>query len=218
LTHLRSKRNDELALVAGDYARGLAEAADAETAQAIQAERRALASGKPTMLRQYEAISAAKQAVGLPATLALARAVGWGEGKANLARAALMGTWLGLQFQDDVVDWEEDACAGGAWAVALAVHRIESNSAKQVAPRSTNLDDLKALVFSTGVLADMLERSVAQFRAGHSAAQELGSETLAAWLCSREREALDFWRHEQGSPGYVVRMKALHPWASEVLG
>lgn len=94
--------------------------ADEATLLAIEAERSLLASGEPAGFGRYHALSLGKQRVGFPASIALAHAAGWSAEQREVLTRMLASVWLGLQLQDDVMDWEHDYQRGGAWAVAIA--------------------------------------------------------------------------------------------------
>ena len=96
------------------------QAAEELTLHAIEEERSVLAGGAPAHIRRYRAISRAKQRLGIPATVALATAAGWdGRRRGALARM-LESIWVGMQYWDDAMDWEEDWARGCAWALTLA--------------------------------------------------------------------------------------------------
>lgn len=124
LAHARRERDKAIRRVAPevddpamDFAR-----ADEETARAIESERQVLQSGEPVDFTRYHTISIGKQRVGFPASIALAHAAGWGPSRRKALWRMLAAAWIGLQLQDDVMDWEDDFQRGGAWAVALAAH------------------------------------------------------------------------------------------------
>jgi hypothetical protein len=207
----RSARDEALSSIGGEGTSAIARQADRQTVEAIATERRLLFGGEPVSLETYERISAGKQAVGLPGTVVLAEAAGWGETQLEAVRSTLMGVWLGLQFQDDVIDWEDDITRGGAWAVLLA---LRSNGG---APAPVELEGLRRLVLSSGTLADMLRLALGKFQVARAGAEWLGAGQLAEWLRAREVEALDYCAEENRSPGYVLRLKKLSLWALEVL-
>lgn len=186
--------------------------ADRQTLDAIATERTLLTKGAAIDFATYESVSAGKQAVGLPASLALAKAAGLDPEKVDIVRSTLLCTWLGLQFRDDVVDWEEDAGRGGAWALLLA--RKEQPDDRP----PSRIEELTQWVLRTGVLAEMLRLSAARFQTARVGAEMLGAEELTGWLRGREAEAFDLCERERNSPGYVRRARLLAPWAAEVLG
>jgi hypothetical protein len=208
---IRSARDEALSSIGGEGTSAIARQADRQTVEAIATERRLLVAGEPVSLETYERVSAGKQAVGLPGTVVLAEAAGWGKAQSEAVRSTLMGVWLGLQFQDDVIDWEDDTTRGGAWAVLLALRSNRGASAP------VELDGLRRLVLSSGTLADMLRLALGKFQVARAGAEWLGAGQLAEWLRAREVEALDYCAQENRSPGYVLRLKKLSPWAMEVL-
>ena len=213
---LQSARDRAIAEVGGHDAVAMMRAADDETAAAITTERGLLSMGKPVSPVAYHGVSAAKQAVGLPASLALGRRAGWSDSALQTARTALTGIWLGLQFFDDVADWDEDAEKGGAWAVALALHQRAARDGLHTSACS-NASEVRTLVLSSAALAHMLELSIEQFRAALSAAAVLGAQTLCEWIQARQEEVLASFDREKSSPGYLARLKRLRPWALELL-
>ena len=212
LALMREARDEALKGLGGSDAVRIAREADEQTRTAIAREREMLLRGDPVSLDKYEHVSAGKQAVGLPGSLALAAAVDWSAERKATLRSTLLGVWLGLQFQDDVVDWEDDATRGGAWAVVLAHHRV-GTSARGV----ENREALRRVVHSSGVLADMLGLALEQYRAALSGAERLGAERLAAWLRERVAEVAEYHEKEHTHPGYLWRLKKLAPWSAEVL-
>lgn len=216
LASLRAARDEAIAEIGGNAALILTRAADEETSRAIVAERSLLLRGEPVGEEVYEAVSAGKQAVGLPATVALASAFGWKGRRVQTVRSILKCIWLGLQFLDDVADWEQDAANGGAWAVVLAQHRATASGITMPSPARLSVQGQKSLVFSSGTLPRMLERSLRHFRQARAGATSIGAEKLAEWIRARELEVLDLYEHEERSPGYVVRRRELQLWAHEV--
>lgn len=189
-------------------------AADRETRDAIMTERALLSRAEASSLPQYEAISLGKQCVGFPATLALARAVRWEASQIVLLERTLAGVWLGLQFEDDVIDWEDDWRRGGAWAVCLARGlRIQSLSRE----RPTMPNALQRFVLESGILPRLLGLARRKYRGVRRRALVLGARRLAAWAEQRERYAASLARMEDKHAGYVLRMQRLAPWASVVL-
>jgi hypothetical protein len=188
--------------------------ADRETRDAILAERALLNRAEVSTFPHYEAISLGKQSVGFPATLALARAAGLEKAEIRLIERTLACVWLGLQFEDDVLDWEDDWRQGGAWVVCLArgarVH-FRSNE------RPTVPNALQRFVLETNVLPRMLGLARRKYRAVRRRAMVLGARKLASWAEQRERHAASLARMEMKHAGYVLRMQRLAPWASVVL-
>lgn len=188
--------------------------ADAETAAAIRAEQAILRNGEAVPWARYIAVSHGKQRLGLPASIALARAAGWDDRRVRALAKMLDAVWVALQLHDDVVDWEGDLARGGAWATALAAH---------VPPRADPRDrrtvpvSARRLVLASGALERMLAGSSRRFRAARRRAHALGMERLAAWARDREAATLDLARREIESPGYTNRAHALSSWAKAVL-
>jgi hypothetical protein len=212
LEHARRYRNGVLVDLGGPAASVLAAEADQRTREAIATEQRLFARGRPVSMTAYEAVSAGKQAVGLPASVVLAQRIGLPVETSEMIEATLLGIWLGLQFHDDVVDWEDDVARGGAWALLLASSRTLSKEDQR------DIDRMRHIVLSSGILSRMLERAIEQFEKAKEGAERLGADGLVAWI--RERvDAVERSRlREQESPGYLVRAMKLGPWAREVLG
>jgi len=208
----RAARNSALSALVGPEAVRAAEQADSDTLAAIATERNILLEGRPVDFDTYVRISAGKQAVGLPASLALAEAAGWNSHRRDSVRTTLMGVWLGLQLQDDVMDWEDDVTRGGAWAVSLARH-VSGAMLDGADPLR-----LRERVLSSGVLAEMLRLAFERFRTARVESEALGAHELSAWLRAREEQARDAHACEHQSPGYFLRQRKLAPWAMEVLG
>jgi hypothetical protein len=178
--------------------------ADAETATAIGAEHDLLHGGETVAWARYLAVSYGKQRLGLPASLALARAAGWDARRGRTLARLLDAVWVGLQLHDDVLDWESDLARGGAWAVSLTKGAAGAASVRQV-------------VFASGVLHRMLRQSARCFRAARRRAEALHLDRLAAWARERERYTTDVARREAQSPGQTNRAHALSNWAKIVL-
>jgi hypothetical protein len=237
LAHVRRARDEAIRRVmlgAEDPAVDFA-AADEETALAIKTERRLLLRREPATFEQYRSISLAKQRVGLPASIALARAAGWERRRVEVLARMLSSVCVALQLYDDVMDWEEDHGRGGAWAVALA-HGLRGASpgetAPLIAPAAPRLAPLTAsaaprpappshvrrFVLESGVLASMLAGSRVCFRQSRRRAAALGARRVAAWAQGREAHVAELQRCEAESPGYANRARALSAWAKVVLG
>jgi hypothetical protein len=188
--------------------------ADRETRDAILAERSMLNRAEVSTFQQYEALSLGKQSVGFPATLALGRAAGLNSSELAMVERTLACIWLGLQFEDDVLDWEEDWRRGGAWAVCLARGaRIHSRANE----RPTVPNALQRFVLESRVLPRMLGLARRKYRAVRRRALVLGARKLASWAEQREQHAASLARMETKHAGYVLRMQRLAPWASAVL-
>jgi hypothetical protein len=210
LEHIRFARNRALATVHYGNDREMW-AADKTTHAAILEERSVLASGTPVDFVEYGRISLGKQAVGFPASRALARAVAAPADTLQEIDRTLEGVWLGLQFEDDVFDWEDDFRVGGAWAVCLAAH------CGFAVRQGAELEAVREAVFESGVLCLMLERARDCYRAATQAARRLGAHRLAEWSRAREEHVARLVKLESEHAGYAVRMRKLSPWAMEVL-
>ena len=188
--------------------------ADTETRDAILSERALLTRAELTSFGQYAAISLAKQSLGFPATIALARRSGWDHSHVQMLSATLASVWLGLQFEDDVMDWEDDWRRGGAWAVCLARGLRMISRSKE---RPTMPNALQRYVLESGVLPKMLDASRRNYRGVRRRARVLGAVRLASWAEGRERHVASLARMESQHAGYVLRMQHLGPWAAAVL-
>jgi hypothetical protein len=212
LSAMRRARDAALAgLIGKESAASAGAQADQESRQAIVRERELLTSGEPVSFETYRAVSLGKQSVGFPASLALAARAGWDASKRRLLGETLAGVWLGLQFEDDVLDWEKDWSVGGAWAVTLA-HDLRRGE-----KRDTRPDLLKRYVLGSGVLERMLKASRDQFETAATGALELGCQTLGQWALQRQARLEKLIVHESQSAGYTNRLSQLGPWAAEVL-
>jgi hypothetical protein len=210
LVEARLARDAALARVATEDASACADADD-ETREAVADERRILLSGAAITLDRYVAVSLAKQRLGLPASLALARAAGWEPRRRRILARLLDAVWMGLQLHDDVVDWEADFARGGAWAVALA-------GGAASLPRDENGISVRGAVLRSGVLARLLGASAQRYAAARRRAQALGATRLAAWAREREATLRELARHESESPGFAGRSRALSAWARSAPG
>ncbi|HEX4336038.1 MAG TPA: hypothetical protein VH062_09010 [Polyangiaceae bacterium] len=210
LSLIRATRDDALESVGGPASRALATDADRLTHEAIDGERRLLLSGEATDLDTYQRLSAGKQAVGFPASVALATVAGWTAARLDTLERTLMGVWLGLQHQDDVADWEDDARRGGAWIVAVA--------GGAPAEERTDATALRQHVFSSGILARVLDLACERYAEAAAGARMLGARRLAEWADARRAEATAQAEGERKSPGFVDRQRRLNAWRAEVLG
>jgi hypothetical protein len=77
------------------------EQADEKVAWATSEERAVMQLGEAVDFGHYEGVSLAKQSVGFPASLALARAAGWDSKQCAGVLRTLSSVCLALQFQDD---------------------------------------------------------------------------------------------------------------------
>jgi hypothetical protein len=217
LTELRRGRDQLLAELAPG-AVALARAADHETAEAIREEHALLRRIAAATFSEYRRISLGKQAVGFPASLALATASGASPAIVTQIRRVLTGVWLGLQFEDDVGDWEDDwRRGGGAWAVSLARRRLESASNQSSDERPTEPDIVRRRVLKMRVLYLMLREARHQYRTAWRHARALGMPAIARWAEQRQARLDNLLPLEDRHAGYVVRAIKLGSWAAEVL-
>jgi hypothetical protein len=170
----------------------------------------------PLSFADYAKLSLAKQAAAFPASVALAKAAGWGGRRENAVRHVLRGIVLGLQFQDDVVDWEEDWRKGGAWAVCLGGGL--GTRAGAVRDGKPDLTMARRQVHRSGVLAMMIELARWRYREARRLADFLGADGLSDWARAQERAAAELAEREGDSAGYAVRAHQLSGWATEVIG
>jgi len=196
----------------------VARAADRETNEGILEENALLKRLGAATFEEYARISLAKQAVGFPASVALARATGAGERVEAMVRRALAGVWLGLQFEDDAIDWEDDwRRGGGAWAVSLARRRLEAVRDQRADERPTEPDLVRRRVHRMGILYSMLRAARHQYRTAWRYARLLQAGPLVRWTEQRLARLDTVIPLERRHAGYVVRAMKLAPWAKEVL-
>lgn len=203
LDALRGERDRSLERAGGPGGARPFSTAQAETLAAIRAEHDFFRRGEAVTFEVYERASLGKQAVGFPATMALARLAEASPRGLRAAHRALASIWLGLQVSDDAMDWEDDAARGGAWAVLLAG-----------APAP---DARAAAVLGSGTLARMFERSRWHFGRVRRVAGVLGAHRLAGWAAEQERARAASAEGERSAPGFALRAHALRAWAVEVL-
>jgi len=217
LKELRSARNRLLERILPAGAE-MALAADRETAAGIREERSLLSRIGAATFQDYRHISLAKQAVGFPASLALAMSTAAHPQRVEMVKRMLAGVWLGLQYQDDAADWEDDWKRGcGAWAVSLARRRLESVKQQTPDERPTEPDLVRRRVFRMGILYLMLQSARHQYRTARRYARSLGAHELFEWAQRRIDKLDEMLPLEQNYPGFVVRACKLAPWAAEVL-
>jgi hypothetical protein len=133
-------------------------------------------------------------------------------------KGALSGVWLGLQFEDDAGDWEDDWKRGqGAWAVSLARRRLEAVKEQRSEDRPTEPDLIRRRVLGMRVLYFMLRGARHQYRAASRYSRLLGAQRLDAWARQRTDRLNEILPLEERHAGYVVRAKKLSAWAAEVL-
>jgi hypothetical protein len=192
--------------------------ADRESASAIREEHSLLSRIAAVTFSEYRRISLGKQAVGFPASVALARAVGISDARIAQLNRLLAGVWLGLQFEDDAGDWEDDwRRGGGAWAVSLARRRLEAVGPEKSEERPTEPDIVRRRVLKMRVLYLMLREARHQYRTAWRYARALGAPSLAHWAEQRQARLDDLLPLEDRHAGYVVRAIKLGSWAAEVL-
>lgn len=210
LGELRSARDRALALL--DPSAGFA-AGDERFRRAMAEERALLGATRAASFERYLELSLGKQAAGFPACLALARAAGWRGRELAVLERLLACVWLGLQYHDDVVDWEDDWRKNGAWAVSLALgrRRYEPDEA------ATEPDVVRAFVLRSGVLADLLGSARRRYRGAWRRARALGAPELARWAEEQEARLELLEDKERISAGYVVRAQKLAPFRDWVL-
>lgn len=217
LEHFRTARCEVLEQLwpgAGREARQ----ADQEMRHAIEDERALVGQIGAATFDEYRRISLGKQSVGFTPSTALARAAGATESQLEEVKRALSGVWLGLQFEDDAGDWEDDWRRGhGAWAVSLARRRLELVKEEQGDERPTEPDMIRRRVFSMRVLYLMLLRARHQYRAARRYSRVLGANRLASWAAERTARLDALLPLEERYAGYVVRARKLSAWAAEVL-
>jgi len=183
---------------------------------AIHTERILLEHCRSLTFEDYAQLSLGKQAVAFPASLALASASGWDDRQVSAVKHALEGIVLGLQYHDDVVDWEDDWRDGRAWAVCLCRGVAGADC---VSPHAAGHPELvRQQVHQSGVLVTMLNMSRRSFRRAAGLAAVLGANRLATWAREQERNMAKLAARETESAGYVVREHQLFNWAMEVLG
>lgn len=217
LEHARMARNAVIEQVFPGTADD-ARAADGETRDAIREEHTLLSQIAPATFDEYRRISLGKQAVGFTASIALARACGATDVQLAEVKGALSGVWLGLQFEDDAGDWEDDWKRGqGAWAVSLARRRLEAVKTQRSEERPTEPDMIRRRVFSMRVLYLMLRAARHQYRAAARYSRVLGANRLTSWAQGKTQRVNEVLPLEEQHAGYVVRAKKLSAWAAEVL-
>ncbi len=214
LTRIRAARDQATVRVCGTMRDASADfdAAHLRTLGAIRLERRLLTEGRPVTFSVYEDVSLGKQSVGFPPSMALALAAGWTEGQRLALRDVLESIWLGLQMPDDAVDWEDDQERGGSWAVSVA-RSLDSSIEEGPADKAR----LRQLVWSSGVLARMLDRAATHYRRIERIGGSLGAGQLASWGRQRAIETEDLAKAESNHAGYAARAHALIAWRREVL-
>jgi hypothetical protein len=212
LDALRAERDRAAALLDPAAVVELA-AADHRTRRSIARERRLLWAVTPVTTLRYRAVSFGKQAVGFPATRALARATGVSGDRLAAMNELLAGVWLGLQHHDDVIDWEDDWSKGGAWSACLARGRATHIEASPGA----DLGGVRREVLKSGVLETMLDLAAKSFGTAARRADELGCGRLAEWAAMRAGVTHELFIGEREAPGSTLRAHRLQFWAAEVI-
>jgi hypothetical protein len=205
LDHARLARDEAIARVAAEEARAYDDADD-DAHEAAAEERRILLSGAGVALPRYLAVARAKQRLGAPASIALARAAGWEPRRRQALARLLESVGMGQQLHDDAIDWERDCARGGAWAVALAGGAVSL-------PRDADGVSLRGAVLASGVLARLLAASAGRYAAARRRARALGATRLEAWAREREATGRELARREGESPGFAGRSRSLSAWA-----
>lgn len=173
-----------------DYAKG-----ERLTAESVQEERAAAAGRDRATMDRYLAISWEKQGLAFPASLAAAAAAGFSPEEQRQVEAVVAGAALGLQYRDDVVDWEDDFAQGFAWAPALLAQQPEGPA---------TIESLQERLHAEGVLVRMLEMSSAAFASAAEAASALGAEALATWARGQAEITAGLAEREAERPGFAV--------------
>jgi hypothetical protein len=215
LERVRAGRDRAICELTGDEVSPYIDA-EYDAVCAINTERLLLQNNVALSFSDYSRLSLAKQAVAFPASLALARVAGWGGRHQRAVQHVLRAIVLGLQFHDDVVDWEDDWRNGGAWAVSLSRGRGLLDMA--ASGGSADLECLRRQVHASGVLATMINLARLRYREAHRIAALLGADSLSTWACEQEATAAELTERESNSAGYVVRAHQLSGWAMEVFG
>jgi hypothetical protein len=214
LARLRQSRDRALARVLGPGSRNRPppfEDVHRCMLEAIHEEQRIMAEHQLVDFHRYENIALGKTGIGIPASVALAQAARWTPFQYRAVASTLASVWLGMQYHDDVVDWEDDFKRDSAWSVRLA----QAFGGHEL--RSSEHDSMRNVVLGSGILALMLRRSFRHFRAARRRAEALGARELAGWARSKEAYALGLADQERRNSGYAVRLHALGPWAAQVL-
>lgn len=165
------------------------------TAEAVAEERATAAGRNPATLERYLAVAWKKQGFAFPAALAAAAAAGFSPAEQSLVEAVVAGAALGLQYRDDVVDWEDDLAQGFAWVPALFA---------PAPAEPAELAPVAARVHLGGGLVRMLGMASAAFGSAANAANALGAGALATWAREQAELTADLARREAASPGHAV--------------
>ena len=215
LNHVRVERDRAIRELTGEPTSPYRDA-EYDVVCAINTERILLQHRVPLSFADYSQLSLAKQAVAFPASLALCRAAGGDSRRERAVHSVLNGIVLGLQFHDDVIDWEDDWKHGGAWAVSLS--RGQGPADRDPCDDKVDIESVRRQVHASGVLATMMTMARWRYRKAHQLAALLGASGLSAWAREQEVTAMDLAERENNSAGYVVRAHQLSNWAMEVFG
>jgi hypothetical protein len=215
LDHVRAARDRSMCELTGQPTSPFLDA-EYDAVCAINTERLLLQNGVALSFADYSRLSLAKQGVAFPASVELARAAGWSGRRQRAVQRVLRGIVLGLQFQDDVVDWEDDWRNGGAWAVSLCRGRSVPEVASE--DDEAELPAMRRRVHASGVLATMMDMARLRYRDAHRIAEVIGAESLATWAYEQEAKAAELTEREIRNAGYAVRAHQLSSWAMEVFG
>ena len=180
--------------------------------QAMLAGRRIMAERAFVDFDVYEATALGKAGNRTAASVALARTAGWSVAECSAVAKTLDSTWLGLQYHDDVIDWEDDVKRDSSWAVRLALSCTLGGGHEPL-----EVGETRTMVLESGILARMLRRSARHFRAARKRAEALGARELATWASKKEEHATYLEQQERRNSGYAVRLHALSPWVAHVL-
>ncbi len=181
--------------------------------QALAIERPILEGLQAPDFALYDRLTAAKQAVMLPASSMIALQAGWPPDKRQSLRELLTAVACGLQVYEDVVDWEDNHIRGGAWPFFLCA-ALGSETQLHGAHAAGSE---RARVLDSGVLAILLQRAHQHFTKARRLAGALGLCCLERWASAQAVAFRDLSRAESEYAGYAVRATALRVWAEEVL-
>jgi hypothetical protein len=207
---IRLGRDRALEQLTGEFNSEYPEA-EARTRAAQGMERTLLEGGAPVSFGDYLRLSVAKQSAAYPASVALARVAQWEDSRVQSVQRVLECVAMGLQLNDDVLDWEDDWQQGRAWAVSL------SRGLSGAWDGSSDLRDVRRVVHSSGVQARMLDLAWQKLRQAARLSRSLGAERLAHWAGEQELRIRDLAEQERTNAGYAVRAHQLAPWAAMVL-
>ena len=213
LDHIRDARDRALSTLDQSISSAYWEAERRSRAAAIT-EHQLLSEHTRMSFADYHCLSLAKQGAAFPATLALARMAGWDRARRRAAVRVLEGVVLGLQFHDDVVDWEDDWTRGNAWPISLGLSHCAPS---RCSDPGTDLVNARRVLTDSGILAHMLAAARRHFHASARIAHWLGADRLSTWARQEELRLEGLVEGERKSAGYAVRAHQLNGWAMEVL-